>query len=127
MKDTTNWEKCFDRLFEPFLGAWRTKKRRCWTPIYLRGLLFPGERKSIESMASRVAPGHDQELRHFVGASSWDAELVEQVLWQKADTLLGGEEAVLIIDDTAVPKKGDESVGVAHQYRGALGKQAMRI
>jgi SRSO17 transposase len=124
VKDTTNWEKRFDRFVEPFLGAWRTKKRQYWAPIYLRGLLLPGERKSIEPMASRVAPGHDQELRHFVSESPWDAELVERVLWQKADTLLGGEQAVLIIDDTAVPKKGDESVGVAHQYCGALGKQA---
>ena len=119
-----DWEKRFDRFVEPFLDAWGTKKRRLWAPVYLRGLLMPGERKSIEPIASRVAPGHDQELRHFVSQSPWKTEPVEQVLWQKADAVLGGEQAVLMIDDTAVPKKGDESVGVAHQYCGALGKQA---
>jgi SRSO17 transposase len=90
----------------------------------LRGLLLPGERKSIEPVAARVAPGHEQELRHFVSESPWEAEPVEQVLWSKADAMLGGQDAFLIIDDTALPKKGDESVGVAHQYCGALGKQA---
>jgi SRSO17 transposase len=124
VKDAGNWEKRFDQFVEPFLGAWRTKKRRLWAPVYLRGLLLPGERKSIEPLASRVAPGHDQELRHFVSESPWEAGPVEQVLWQKADTMLGSADAVLIIDDTAIPKKGDESVGVAHQYCGALGKQA---
>lgn len=124
MKEAGSWEKRFDQFVEPFLGAWRTKKRRLWAPVYLRGLLLPGERKSIEPLASRVAPGHDQELRHFVSESPWEAGPVEQVLWQKADTMLGSADAVLIIDDTAIPKKGDESVGVAHQYCGALGKQA---
>jgi len=124
VKDAGDWEKRFDQFVEPFLGAWRTKKRRLWAPVYLRGLLLPGERKSIEPLASRVAPGHDQELRHFVSESPWEAGPVEQVLWQKADTMLGSADAVLIIDDTAIPKKGDESVGVAHQYCGALGKQA---
>jgi SRSO17 transposase len=38
--------------------------------------------------------------------------------------MLGGDDAYLIVDDTALPKKGDKSVGVAHQYCGALGKQA---
>jgi SRSO17 transposase len=124
VKAADHWEKRFERFVEPFLDAWRTKKRRLWAPVYLRGLLVPGERKSIEPIASRVAPGHDQELRHFISESPWKTEPVEQVLWQKADALLGGEQAVLIIDDTAIPKKGDESVGVAHQYCGALGKQA---
>src|SRR5580700_2652537 len=102
----------------------RHKKRRHWAPLYLRGLLLPGERKSIEPLAARVAPGHDQELRHFVSESAWDEEAIEQVLLDKADTMLGGDVAMLIIDDTALPKKGTESVGVAHQYCGALGKQA---
>lgn len=124
MKDVSTWEKRFDRFVEPFLDAWRSKKRRQWAPVYLRGLLLPGERKSIEPLASRVAPGHEQELRHFVSESPWEAEPIEQVLWDKADTMLGGQDAFLIIDDTALPKKGDESVGVAHQYCGALGKQA---
>jgi SRSO17 transposase len=109
---------------EPFLDAWRFKKRRHWAPLYLRGLLLPGERKSIEPIAARVAPGHEQELRHFVNESRWDERAVEDVLWDKADGMLGGDDAFLIIDDTALPKKGTESVGVAHQYCGALGKQA---
>lgn len=124
MKDVRTWEKRFDRFVEPFLNAWRSKKRRQWAPVYLRGLLLPGERKSIEPVASRVAPGQEQQLRHFVSESPWEAEPIEQVLWDKAEAMLGGQDAFLIIDDTALPKKGDESVGVAHQYCGALGKQA---
>jgi len=124
VKDVSPWEKRFDCFVEPFLNVWRLKKRRQWAPVYLRGLLLPGERKSIEPVASRVAPGHEQELRHFVSESPWEAEPIEQVLWDKAETMLGGQDAFLIVDDTALPKKGDESVGVAHQYCGALGKQA---
>jgi SRSO17 transposase len=42
----------------------------------------------------------------------------------QADRLVGGSDAVLVIDDTAVPKKGKHSVGVAAQYASALGKNA---
>lgn len=124
MSNASGWEKRFDRFVQPFLEAWRHKKRRLWAPIYLRGLLLPGERKSIEPLAARVAPGHDQELRHFISESAWDQTAIEEVLWAKADAMLGGDDAFLIIDDTALPKKGVESVGVTHQYCGALGKQA---
>ena len=48
----------------------------------------------------------------------WKREL----LTSKADRLVGGDNAVLVIDDTALPKKGSHSVGVAAQYASALGK-----
>jgi SRSO17 transposase len=49
---------------------------------------------------------------------------VEEILAAKADALVGGDDAVLVIDDAAVPKKGTHSVGVAPQYAGVLGKTA---
>ena len=42
----------------------------------------------------------------------------------QADRLVGGNDAMLVIDDTAMPKKGTHSVGVAPQYASALGKTA---
>jgi SRSO17 transposase len=49
---------------------------------------------------------------------------VETELLVQADKLVGGSDAVLVIDDTAIPKKGTHSVGVAAQYASALGKTA---
>ena len=54
----------------------------------------------------------------------WDAAPLETELLTQADRLVGGSDAVLVIDDTAVPKKGQHSVGVAPQYASALGKTA---
>jgi SRSO17 transposase len=63
-------------------------------------------------------------LHHFVAAGVWDAAPLETELLVQADRLVGGGDAVLVIDDTAVPKKGRHSVGVAAQYASALGKTA---
>ncbi|PXW53260.1 DDE superfamily endonuclease, partial [Chelatococcus asaccharovorans] len=41
-----------------------------------------------------------------------------------SDRLVGGSDAVLVIDDTGIPKKGSHSVGVAPQYASMLGKRA---
>jgi SRSO17 transposase len=110
------WEQSFDRWLEPFLTAFGHKVRRKWAPIYVRGLLMPGERKSVEPLAARVAPDDVEQLHHFIATSRWDTDAIEEVLLDKADALLGGAEAHLIVDDTAIPKKGEHSVGVAHQY-----------
>ena len=124
MKRVYGWETRFSRFLEPFQEVWRYKKRRRGAPVYLQGLLLPGERKSIEPLAERVAPGERQQLHHFVCEVEWDLEALHAVLWEYADQMVGDDRAVLIVDDTALPKKGDCSVGVAPQYCGALGKKA---
>jgi SRSO17 transposase len=113
-----------DGWLEPFLDVMGRKTRREWAPFYVRGLLGPGERKSLQPMAARLGlPGHDQ-LQHFVASTAWDDSPLWTVLAQEADRLVGGSGGYLVIDDTALPKKGELSVGVARQYCGQLGKKA---
>lgn len=118
------WQKEFEHWLDPFLSQLGRAEQRHWAPLYLEGLLGPGERKSVEPMAERVSPGDAQQLHHFVSVSPWPTEPLEEVLVQAADRLVGGPKAVLIIDDTALVKQGRHSVGVARQYCGELGKQA---
>jgi SRSO17 transposase len=119
-----DWQAQLAEWLDPFLGHLRHSSQKQWAPVYLQGLLGPGERKSIEPMADRVAPGAVQQLHHFISASTWRAEPLERELVRKAQDLVGGADAVLAIDDTALVKQGRESVGVAHQYCGQLGKSA---
>src|ERR1700710_2762241 len=97
---------------------------------YCTGLVLPGERKSVETMAARTAPGRTaaqhQSLLHFVGLATWSDE---DVLAKVREMVLpaiekDGPIEAWIIDDTAFPKQGKHSVGVHHQYCGQLGKQA---
>ncbi len=118
------WEDDFERWLEPFLERLRHEAQRQWAPIYLKGLILPGARKSIEPMAARVAPGETQQLHHFVSTSPWLTAPLEDELVKAADRLVGGPDAVLVIDDTALVKQGRHSVGVKRQYCGQLGKRA---
>src|SRR3954452_24766123 len=118
------WEDELGRWLEPFLARLRRKEQRHWAPLYLKGLLLPGERKSVEPMAARVASGDLQQLHHFVSTSPWATEPLEDELVRAADRLVGGPEAALVVDDTALVKQGRHSVGVKRQYCGQLGKRA---
>ena len=66
-----DWQTEFETWLTPFLDRLRRKEQRRWAPVYLQGLIGPGERKSVEPMAARVAPGEVQQLHHFVAASPW--------------------------------------------------------
>jgi SRSO17 transposase len=95
---------------------------------YCTGLLLPGERKSVEPIASVVAPSRvsaeHQSLLHFVGQSAWSDESVlakvRELVVPAMETQ--GRIEAWIVDDTGFVKKGVHSVGVARQYCGRLGK-----
>src|SRR3954447_13713894 len=96
---------------------------------YCTGLLLPGERKSVEPMAARLDPARVSSLHqashHFVATAPWsDAAVLAAVREQVLPALSRhGPVTAWIVDDTAFPKKGKHSVGVARQYCGQLGKQ----
>ncbi len=96
---------------------------------YTKGLMLPIERKSIEPMAARLAPGKvrqmHQSLHHIVADAAWsDAGVLRQVRNQVLPSMTRKHAlAAWIVDDTGFPKKGTHSVGVARQYCGQLGKQ----
>ena len=78
-----------DRWLEPFLGVFGHKKRRTWAPLYLRGLLGPSGRKSLQPMAACLGlSGHDQ-LQHFIASPAWDDAPLWRVLAEEADRLVG--------------------------------------
>ena len=121
---TLDWRDELGRWLKPFLDRLGHKARRRMCPLYVSGLIGPGDRKSIQPMSERLVAGDYDQLHHFIAAGVWDAAPVETELLVQADRLVGGDAAVLVIDDTAIPKKGTHSVGVAAQYASALGKTA---
>src|ERR1700760_878683 len=120
----SDWHRELARWLEPFLDCLGHKARRRMCPLYVSGLIGPGDRKSVQPMAARLSPGEYDQLHHFIADGVWDAAPLEAELLVQADRLVGGKDAVLVIDDTAMPKKGDRSVGVAPQYASSLGKTA---
>jgi SRSO17 transposase len=121
---TPKWEDELGRWLKPFVDRLGHRARRRMCPLYISGLIGPGDRKSVQPMAARLAPGDYDQLHHFIADGVWDATPLESELLVQADRLVGGKDAVLVIDDTAMPKKGDRSVGVAPQYASSLGKTA---
>ena len=110
-------------FLDDVLAPMGRSERRHWARVYIQGLLLDGHRKSIEPMAQRIAGADVQALQQFVGQSPWAVEEVQRRLAVKMVDLLRAPEA-WILDDTSFPKAGTHSVGVAHQYCGALGKTA---
>ena len=117
--------KYLDRLSEAAGHADRAVPLR----LYCTGLLLPGERKSIEPMAARLAPENvrrmHQSLHHVVADAAWsDEALLGCVRKYALGTMTKNEPVVAwIVDDTGLPKKGTHSAGVARQYCGQTGKQ----
>jgi len=102
----TRWTADLERWLTPFVEALGHKTRARMCSAYVAGLIGPGDRKSVQPMAARDGAGSYDQLHHFIRNGLWDATPLEAVLLAKADRQVGGDDAWLIIDDTALPEKG---------------------
>jgi SRSO17 transposase len=109
---------------ERFGGHFRQRTRTVETAAqqYVRGLL-QAETKNMERMEEVIPDADHQALQHRLSASAWSERAVLDQVAQDAHRLLGGyENSALLIDESGCPKKGTQSVGVARQWCGQLGK-----
>ncbi len=115
-----NESKKYMKLFKPaFQRVEQIKK----SLTYVHGLLGNATRKNVEQMAL----GQKEKVRslqYFVGQSQWGTEPVIAIHQGLIGETLGEEDGVLLIDESSAVKQGTESVGVAAQYCGSVGKIA---
>ena len=89
---------------------------------YVCGLLV-ADKGTMQRMEEAVSGSDEQALQHFMARSAWDERAVVRQVGQDVDRLLGGQgDSCLILDETGLPKKGEQSVGVARQWCGQVGK-----
>jgi SRSO17 transposase len=96
---------------------------------YLNGLLRCERGKAnIERIEEIMQEFEYHHYQHFLSNSPWDHTAVIAQVRRDSDAVMGKERVKhqlptgLIVDESAHPKRGDKSVGVARQYAGEIGK-----
>lgn len=110
-----------ERFAEPFAARLSSLEQQQHVQEYLAGLCSDVKRKNAEAIAYL----HDQErqgLQKFIGQLPWDERPLITELARQVGAELGQPDGVLIFDPSAFKKQGTESVGVARQWCGRLGK-----
>ncbi len=89
---------------------------------YLTGLLTDLPHKTADTIAAAVVGTSTELLQHSLNDATWDALALDEARVKRLLVIHPPKSGVLVFDDTGLPKKGTESVGVAAQYSGMLGK-----
>jgi SRSO17 transposase len=109
-------------FLEPFAPLFRRHTSRDSMERYLTGLLTDLPHKTADTIAAAVAETSTERLQHLLTDAAWDAQALDEARVKRLLAIYPPTAGVLVFDDTGLPKKGTESVGVAAQYCGTLGK-----
>ena len=118
------FEQVIPRLYafmKPFVTPFQGQAADQHAKTYVCGLLSNVAHKNIESIAYRFGQSR-LPLQSFIGWDTWDDAPLRDELRGQVKTHLGQGDGVLVFDPSGFPKSGRESVGVARQWCGRLGK-----
>ena len=119
IKDFMNELKGFH---EQFADCFQRSESRDHFFNYMVGQFSDLERKSIEPIALAVIDGNVRALQRFVSDAPWDDDKIITKYRSFVNDDLGSPDGALIFDESGFAKKGQDSIGVARQYCGTIGK-----
>jgi SRSO17 transposase len=89
----------------------------------LQGLLSDLKRKTLEPIALAFCGARDvRNLTNFMTRSKWEDDRLREEYHADLSGMISAWDGMITGDESGIPKKGKESVGVARQYCGSLGK-----
>lgn len=90
---------------------------------YISGLMSNCQAKSVEPIALEfLNKASVRSLQMFMKNYRWDHQGIQRAHQSMLAQIIGRPDGMITVDSSEFPKKGKESVGVARQYCGALGK-----
>ncbi len=107
---------------EQFADCFQRSESREHFFKYMAGQFSPIERKSIEPIALAVVDGNVRAMQRFVSDAPWDDDNMIAKYRNLVSDDLGSPNGALIFDESGFIKKGQDSIGVARQYCGTVGK-----
>ncbi len=120
--DIENFFNELKGFHEQFADCFQRSESREHFFKYMSGQFSDLERKSIEPIAIAVNYGNIRALQRFVTDAPWDEDKIINKYHSLVNDDLGSPDAALIFDESSFVKKGSDSVGVAKQYCGTVGK-----
>jgi SRSO17 transposase len=122
-RDVERFSKELTKYMENFAPAFERVEQVKHSQVYVHGLLSDVTRKNVEQMALGLGK-KVRSLQYFIGQSPWVGEAVTAIHQGLIGETLGEADGIALIDESSTVKQGADSVGVARQYCGSVGKIA---
>jgi SRSO17 transposase len=121
-EELEQWQEAFEAFHARFADLFERSESRAQAEKYLRGLLTEAQRKNSWQVAEALGEPIPDRMQRLLYRVPWDADAARDRLQQFVIETIGSEEAIAVVDETSIVKKGTHSVGVARQYLGTAGK-----
>jgi SRSO17 transposase len=120
--DPARWQEGLDELMGRAAGRFPRVELRRRARAFVRGLLADLPRKNCWTIAEHAGDPSPDGMQHLLGRAVWDHDKVRDDIRDYVVEHLGGQGAVLVVDETGDLKKGTTTVGVQRQYTGTAGR-----